>query len=247
MKTTLIASTLAFSLAVSGSVSAAPGKSYKEEENIGFGSGLVAGALVGGPIGAMVGGITGLFIGHSVGADGEVDELSVQLAEQETSLARLSEENRELIAQLESTPTPDVQLASYEDMGTSSFAAEQAISMAFQFRSGSSELEGMYAQQLTGLAKAMRLVPELHVKLDGYADRRGAENYNLNLSQQRVDAVKQVLMSQGVDESRIYTQAFGETQPMQNELHREADFFDRRVTLQLLPQKTQTASAHSGL
>ncbi len=48
----------------------------------------------------------------------------------------------------------------------------------------------------------------------GYADERGAKDYNLGLSQRRVDRTKDYLVSQGVAADRIETQAKGEEQQL---------------------------------
>ncbi len=69
--------------------------------------------------------------------------------------------------------------------------------------------------------------------LSGFADRRGDESYNLTLSKERVDAVKQFLMKHGVARSQSVTEAFGETKPVAREATPENHFFDRRVVLQV--------------
>src|SRR5262249_33438557 len=45
--------------------------------------------------------------------------------------------------------------------------------------------------------------PDVSVEIDGYADIKGAEAFNLGLAQQRADATANLLNVQGVDTSRI--------------------------------------------
>lgn len=52
------------------------------------------------------------------------------------------------------------------------------------------------------------------VLITGYADRIGSEEYNMELSQRRADAVKTYLVEQGIDGNRIETAARGEADPV---------------------------------
>ncbi|MFA9200663.1 MAG: OmpA family protein [Cypionkella sp.] len=51
------------------------------------------------------------------------------------------------------------------------------------------------------------------VMLAGHADRSGSNQYNVGLSQRRADAVRSYMSARGVPDTRISTEAFGETQP----------------------------------
>jgi OOP family OmpA-OmpF porin len=61
----------------------------------------------------------------------------------------------------------------------------------------------------------MKQYPQVEVVLvTGHADRIGTDAYNMALSQRRADAVKEYLVAQGVDKSRIETAAKGEAEPV---------------------------------
>ena len=49
--------------------------------------------------------------------------------------------------------------------------------------------------------------------VQGYCDERGTREYNLALGERRANAVKQYLVSQGIDESRISTISYGKERP----------------------------------
>ncbi|GGE01935.1 membrane protein [Tsuneonella deserti] len=51
------------------------------------------------------------------------------------------------------------------------------------------------------------------VMLAGHADRSGSAQYNVGLSQRRADAVRSYMTARGIPDTRISTEAFGETQP----------------------------------
>lgn len=52
-------------------------------------------------------------------------------------------------------------------------------------------------------ARWLKEHPNVHFYIDGYASKRGEQMYNLILSQQRADWVKQSLIRRGVPEDRI--------------------------------------------
>ncbi len=75
---------------------------------------------------------------------------------------------------------------------------------------------------LNRLVRYMRNTPDAKVKLDGYADKQtGNAEINQELSEQRVIAVRQYLVSRGIDQSRISTAAHGDkVQPFTGEKNR---------------------------
>jgi peptidoglycan-associated lipoprotein len=70
------------------------------------------------------------------------------------------------------------------------------------------------AQQLQAVAKAMRAVPDVTVRISGNCDERGTEEYNLALGQERADAARQYLTALGISERRIGTVSYGKEHPL---------------------------------
>lgn len=211
------------------------------EELVGFGTGALLGAVVGGPVGAVIGAFTGGIVGKSVGDDEQLKSQQQQLAEQTEQLASLSEKQRALKElSLQYADAQSRLNALSRDRAAQ--LEELIVGMNVQFRTGTAEIEPHFARQLDDLAYAMSLSPELMLDLTGYADRRGNSDYNQTLSEQRVEAVKSYLVSQGVAEERLQTQAFGASSPLSAKQSRESDFFDRRVTLKLQTQGAALAA-----
>lgn len=75
------------------------------------------------------------------------------------------------------------------------------------------QLTQVNKDKLRDVANKMREFDIDTVTLKGHADRIGSDEYNENLSQRRADVVKAELVSLGVAESKIMTEAKGETQP----------------------------------
>jgi outer membrane protein OmpA-like peptidoglycan-associated protein len=62
----------------------------------------------------------------------------------------------------------------------------------------------------TDFKKYLEAKPDAHLILEGHADKRGTVAFNQALSERRVARVKSFLVEQGIPESDIETQAFGE-------------------------------------
>lgn len=61
----------------------------------------------------------------------------------------------------------------------------------------------------------MKQYPQVEVLLiTGHADRIGSEKYNMKLSERRAKAVKDYLISQGIEANRLETAAKGESEPV---------------------------------
>lgn len=66
---------------------------------------------------------------------------------------------------------------------------------------------------VAGHAIALNDSPGSRVRLEGHADERGSREYNIGLGERRAQAVRQILMIQGVSASQIQTVSFGEERP----------------------------------
>ncbi len=60
----------------------------------------------------------------------------------------------------------------------------------------------------------LRSNPDLRLRIEGNADERGSEEYNLALGMRRADAAKQYIVGFGIDASRLGTMSNGEDKPV---------------------------------
>jgi outer membrane protein OmpA-like peptidoglycan-associated protein len=72
---------------------------------------------------------------------------------------------------------------------------------------------------------------DVNVEVDGHTDARGADAYNMKLSDARAKAVRDYLVSKGVAESRLTARGFGETQPIADNKTDAGRAKNRRVEL----------------
>jgi peptidoglycan-associated lipoprotein len=64
---------------------------------------------------------------------------------------------------------------------------------------------------LDGAVKWLKANADVHATVEGYADPTGGRDWNMALSQQRAEAVRDYLVAQGVDTARLEVLAFGDT------------------------------------
>lgn len=78
-------------------------------------------------------------------------------------------------------------------------------------------------------AKYLAEHPDRTVRLEGNADERGSNEYNLALGQRRADGVKNMLILGGAKSSQIETASYGEEKPRATG-HEEASWSQNRRT-----------------
>jgi outer membrane protein OmpA-like peptidoglycan-associated protein len=72
------------------------------------------------------------------------------------------------------------------------------------------------------------------LEIQGHTDDQGEEQYNLELSQRRAEAVQTYLYQAGVDGSRLVARGYGETQPLQPGTDEAVRSSNRRVEFHIL-------------
>lgn len=82
------------------------------------------------------------------------------------------------------------------------------------FKPGRAELLPGADASLRRLATFLRNNPGRTVLIEGFTDNSGSSDYNLELSRERADAVRNALVAGGIESSRILTRGFGEARPV---------------------------------
>jgi outer membrane protein OmpA-like peptidoglycan-associated protein len=75
----------------------------------------------------------------------------------------------------------------------------------------------------------------VNIEVAGHTDSRGSDAYNMNLSRQRAEAVRDYLISKGIAADRLSAKGYGESQPIAGNATDEDRFQNRRV--ELVPMK----------
>jgi len=102
------------------------------------------------------------------------------------------------------------------------------------FEQGQAGITPESFQELNKLARLMNENPSMSIQLEGHTDYRGSKKLNMELSERRVEAVKNYLVTKGINARKIKTKAFGGTKPLVKEKSIEASEINRRVEVRIL-------------
>lgn len=208
MRTKLTVITLAACLAASPAFAASKAS---KEETIGVGVGATVGALAGGPVGFVIGAALGAKLGdefHEKGA--QVETLTGTLQTSSARVAELEYEVRTLNADIDALGGD---LERMRAMARPELASllESGLKMDLLFRTEEHVLAGSTSERLAHLAASLAAMPDIRINVDGYADARGSDTYNQDLSVRRAEYVRDLLTANGVPEERIQVAAHGES------------------------------------
>ncbi len=78
-------------------------------------------------------------------------------------------------------------------------------------------------------AEIITQVPNMELMIIGHTDAQASNAYNMQLSQDRANAVKEYLVSKGVDASKLSTKGRGETDPVATNATEQGRFRNRRI------------------
>ena len=81
----------------------------------------------------------------------------------------------------------------------------------FEYNKSNITAEG--AEELDKLVKVMNEFPNMVIDAKSHTDNRGADNYNMKLSDRRAKSTVQYIVSKGIAKNRITGSGMGETQP----------------------------------
>ncbi len=108
------------------------------------------------------------------------------------------------------------------------------------FKNGESNLLPDMYRDLDKLANFMVDHPDFNLKISGHTDSDGREEFNLRLSQERADAIKEYVVFFGfVEPNRIEAIGYGSSQPIVKEISVEDKQLNRRVEFELTQKGIQ--------
>jgi outer membrane protein OmpA-like peptidoglycan-associated protein len=82
------------------------------------------------------------------------------------------------------------------------------------FAPGKADVGPGAQRSIDKLAEFLRTYPKRNVLIEGHTDNLGNEDFNIKLSQQRADAVRDLLVARGVSPQRIRTKGYGPKFPV---------------------------------
>ena len=86
-----------------------------------------------------------------------------------------------------------------------------------------------YRNDIESLAEFMKTYPSVTTTVEGHTDSVGSDSYNQNLSERRANSVREALISEGVDSSRVSSVGYGEARPIADNETDAGRAMNRRV------------------
>ena len=97
------------------------------------------------------------------------------------------------------------------------------------FASGSSELTESSKEVLGKVVRTLEDYPEMKLDINGYTDNTGSLAFNMKISKQRAESVKNYLINQGVEAERLTSNGFGPDSPIDSNSTKEGRAKNRRI------------------
>ena len=104
----------------------------------------------------------------------------------------------------------------------------------FVFDSGRSSIKKEASKNFTKVVSFINTYPKKKVRIEGHTDSSGSKALNLKLSQKRADAVKALLVKNGIKANRIEAVGLGEDFPVAENKTKVGKAKNRRVDIIIL-------------
>jgi outer membrane protein OmpA-like peptidoglycan-associated protein len=105
------------------------------------------------------------------------------------------------------------------------------------FEVDSAELKPSAVQHLGELASVLVKYPDDHIEVVGFTDSSGSAEHNQELSRQRAEAVRKILIQRGIPEKQAMAVGLGESQPVATNDTTAGRARNRRVELRIAMAK----------
>lgn len=91
----------------------------------------------------------------------------------------------------------------------------ESMNLNVTFKFDSSVVQPQFSGRISEAAEFLKKYPEITAEIEGHTDSKGTDEYNQRLSEQRANAVREVLVQQyGIDASRLRAVGYGEARPV---------------------------------
>lgn len=104
------------------------------------------------------------------------------------------------------------------------------------FATNSADINSGFYPTLNSVAKVLKEYNKTNVIVSGYTDNTGSASYNQSLSERRAGSVSNYLAAQGVSSNRLFSQGFGERNPIASNATASGRSANRRVEIVLRPK-----------
>ncbi len=114
--------------------------------------------------------------------------------------------------------------------GLDQFVASRVVEFEFD----SDALTPRGRETIAEVAQTLRAMPGARIEISGHTDSSGDDDFNMELSLRRADAVRDYLVELGLSAGRFETDGFGETRPIADNETEEGRQRNRRTEFRVL-------------
>ncbi len=101
------------------------------------------------------------------------------------------------------------------------------------FDTSKSTLKAESKRQLENLAEILKAYPNVNLKIGGYTDSTGDNNFNMKLSQERANVALAELVKLGIDKKRLEAEGYGSQHPVATNDTPEGRAQNRRIDVRV--------------
>jgi OOP family OmpA-OmpF porin len=112
---------------------------------------------------------------------------------------------------------------------------ERVVLKGITFDFNSAVIKPVSYPVLDDAARVFKAKPTMRVEISGHTDSIGSDSYNLKLSNQRANAVREYFIRyHSIDPGRLIAVGYGETQPIADNRTRSGRDMNRRIEFKVL-------------
>jgi outer membrane protein OmpA-like peptidoglycan-associated protein len=97
------------------------------------------------------------------------------------------------------------------------------------FASGSAELSNNTKNILEKVVHTLKDYPKMNLEINGYTDNTGSITFNMKISKQRAESVRNYLINQGIQADRLTANGYGPENPIVSNSTKEGRAKNRRI------------------
>lgn len=163
-----------------------------------------------------------------------------RLAEDEAR--RRAEEEARRRAEEEARLKAEEERRAREAAAAEAARALEIVQALVYFEFDQSTIRADAEETLRSKVGVLRANPDVTLKVEGHADERGSDEYNVALGLRRANAVKTFLVGYGLDPNRFETASQGEERPLDSASDEAAWARNRRAEFQVTAGEVKKAS-----
>ena len=148
------------------------------------------------------------------------------------------EEEQVMVEEKPATAAPDETMdfaSSFRDyLSSAGRDPNREFPLTIEFEVDSATVTSASVPDIAALAKIMQENPGLTISIEGHTSSEGDEMANQELSQERADTVRQMLVEKGIDPNRVTATGMGSAKPVADNSTEEGKQKNRRISVKVV-------------